>query len=190
MHDPMTVIGEFPADKMRERFPWLPHLVTLWHVDPEKDGSDDSCDWFNRGKAEDKADPRRLAVYEALWDMETLLDNRPHYPDSPEHKAFQPLKEAIRAALAPPPRPWYRHPRWHFWHWKIQCHPWQVLRRWLLTRCCRCGKRFPWGYAPCSSHWDSPPLRWFRGEEGLYHHDCRDPNDNGMRMVCQKEGSQ
>lgn len=160
MHDPMTLV-------------YSCRLFDVWHVDPEKDGSDDSCDWFNHGKAEDRADPTRQAVYEALWDMETLLDNRPHYPDSPEHRAFQPLKAAVRAALAPPPRPWWRHPRWHVWHWKIVVHPVLSFKRWLFSRCATCGKGFRWGYAPVSSSWDSPGPRWFRGERNVRHHECQ-----------------
>lgn len=35
MHDPYTTIKNFK-------------LFTLWHLDPEKDGSDDSCGWFKR----------------------------------------------------------------------------------------------------------------------------------------------
>lgn len=159
MHDPMTVI-------------YSCRLFTLWHVDPERDGTDDSCDWFNRGKAEDRADPRRGAVYEALWDMETLLDNSPHYPDSPEHQAFQPLKRAVRAALRPESRRWWRHPRWHVHHWKVQIHTVQSLKRWLFSRCCRCGKGFRWGEAPVSGNWNSDGPKWFRGEEGIYHGEC------------------
>lgn len=45
MHDPQTVIGDFPSYEWRRRLRWLPHLFTLWHVDPEADGSDDSCGW-------------------------------------------------------------------------------------------------------------------------------------------------
>lgn len=37
MHDPMTMIGSAGP-------------FTLWHVDPCKDGSDDSCGWFMRAK--------------------------------------------------------------------------------------------------------------------------------------------
>lgn len=175
MHDPMTVAFEIRNPFVR-RGEYREPLATIWHVDPERDGSDDSCDWFNRGAHEDKAEPKRLAVYEALWDMETLLDNRPHFPDSPEHKAFQPLKAAIRAAFAPTPRSWWRHPRWHFWHWSIQIHPLQRLRRRLLTRCEKCGKGFSKGESPIGQ-WSSPPNRWFeflRGERGLWHFDCDD----------------
>ncbi len=79
-------------------------------------------------------------------------------------------------------RPWYRHPRWHIHHWRLQVHPWQKLRRWLFSRCAGCGKRFPWGYSPVSHQWDSPPLKLFRGEEGVYHSEC-----SGMTMKLHKE---
>lgn len=43
-------------------------------------------------------------------------------------------------------RPWYKHPRWHVHHWRIQFHPWQYLRRRFWDKCCKCGKRgFPKG---------------------------------------------
>lgn len=187
MHDPMTVAFEI-------RYPWLAYskaerasrpkdgfrqtyrepFITIWHVDPEKDGTDDSCDWFNSKR---KPTPVEKAVGEAMWDLETLLDNEPHYPDSKEHKAFQPLSSAIRSLLRQPSRThwWQLHPRWHFWHWHIQVLPYMYARRWLLTRCCKCGGRFRWKESPISGSWDSRPPRWFRGEEGLYHADCRNP---------------
>lgn len=58
MHDPMTVIrtltiGPYPA-------------VTLWHVDPETDGTDDSCGWFYP-----KLTDQDLAAIEKMveWDL-------------------------------------------------------------------------------------------------------------------------
>ncbi len=51
MHDPMTVAFEikrpYPVrrtDAKSQRY-WPP-LVTVWHRDPESDGTDDSCGWF------------------------------------------------------------------------------------------------------------------------------------------------
>jgi len=38
-------------------------------------------------------------------------------------------------------RPWYRHPRWHIHHWKIQFHPWQNIKRRYWTKCSKCKKR-------------------------------------------------
>lgn len=187
MHDPKTVAFEI-------RYPWKAYskeeraarpgseftqnyrapFITIWHVDPEKDGTDDSCDWFNRKR---KPAPLEAAVGEAMWDLETILDNKPHYPDSREHKAFQPLSAAVRNLLHQPSRThwWQLHPRWHFWHWEIQVRPYQNARRWLLTRCCKCGGRFKYGESPVSGSWDHKPPRWFRGEEGMYHMDCNRP---------------
>lgn len=45
-------------------------------------------------------------------------------------------------------RPWYRHPRWHVWHWRIQIHPLQKLMRRLFTRCAACGQPFGWNESP------------------------------------------
>jgi hypothetical protein len=68
---------------------------------------------------------------------------------------------------------WLRDWRWHVWHWRIQVHPLQHLRRWALTRCEWCGGRSrkddP---VNCSHSWSGGPGRWWRGETGLYHEDC------------------
>jgi hypothetical protein len=69
-------------------------------------------------------------------------------------------------------RPWYKHPRWHFWHWRFQVHPWQTFRRWLLTRCEGCGKGFSYGESPVSHSWHNEPPKMLRGERGLYHSEC------------------
>lgn len=74
---------------------------------------------------------------------------------------------------------WWRHPRWHVHHWQIQIHFTQTLKRWLFTRCCRCGKRFPWGGAVCTGNWNGTGPRWFRGESGVYHPDCEDVQSSG-----------
>jgi hypothetical protein len=42
-------------------------------------------------------------------------------------------------------RPWYRHPRWHVHHWRIQVPLWQTFYRWAFERCSKCGGRFGWG---------------------------------------------
>jgi len=45
-------------------------------------------------------------------------------------------------------RPWWKHPRWHVWHWSFQVHPLQKLNRFLFERCAGCGKGYSWGYSP------------------------------------------
>ena len=52
MHDPMTQAFVIPYGWRTERFKngtkwryWKP-FITIWHVDPERRGNDDSCGWF------------------------------------------------------------------------------------------------------------------------------------------------
>ena len=162
MHDPMTVAFEI-------RYPWRKYgakgedaflrtyrepFITIWHVDPEKRGDDDSCDWFGRHRP---VNAREKAITEAMWDLETLLDNRPHYPDSREHQRFQVLKAAVAEWRR---RSGWRIPvRWHVWHWRIQLHPIQDLKRWAFTRCVDCGGRFAWGESGVAQ-WNSNGPRW------------------------------
>ncbi len=74
MHDPMTVAHEIKSpwkDAPSKFWPegYRQTLVTIWHVDPERDGSDDSCGWFMRprhGDAETLEKIKRDFAYE--WD--------------------------------------------------------------------------------------------------------------------------
>lgn len=63
--------------------------------------------------------------------------------------------------------------RWHVWHWSLQIHPYQHLRRWALTRCEWCGGRSRKGdVVNHSLSWDRARGPWWRGERGLFHGDC------------------
>ncbi len=177
MHDPRTVAFEIPRpwpQRTREgierqlygRWHW-PTLITVWHVDPERDGSDDSCDWHNRKRP---LKPWEKGIVEAMWDLETLLDNRPHWPDSPEHKAFQVLKSAVWEWRRR--HGWRWHPRWHVWHWSLQVHPLQALKRRLFTRCTKCGQPFRNNESVFSGSWESDGPRWFRSERNVFHDRC------------------
>jgi hypothetical protein len=80
MHDPMTVAWDVkrpwprftPADsfarKLYGRLEW-PTMLTIWHVDPERDGTDDSCGWFPRSRHGDKAVVKRIkGAFRSEWD--------------------------------------------------------------------------------------------------------------------------
>jgi hypothetical protein len=239
MHDPMTVAFEI-------RYPWRAYrnaksefertyrhpFITIWHNDPQRDGSDDSCGWFKRARHGDKSTLEKIKkAFASDWDGEYLgwfeVEGKPRFSVSAitlglfhraayihfgkNHRAakkflrerlydilffaenpvdsfhpaitlkYGPRKREERIAEAASivygcilrwTQPWYRHARWHVWHWRFQVHPWQTFRRWLLTRCARCGKRFAWGESPVSHSWDSPRKRFLRGEVGLYHSEC------------------
>ena len=68
------------------------------------------------------------------------------------------------------------------WHWRLQFHPYQSARRWLLTRCAWCGGPSRKGdLVNISRSWDGLRSPWWRGERGLFHHDC-DSVEHAHRM--------
>jgi hypothetical protein len=180
-------------------------FISVWHVDPECDGSDDSCGWTypkltnlqkNRlwnGAWGEGENPHFLAFNGKEWEgsladavsmytamvamvvrllrvkyplekMERLALERIHWPDcwkGTKVFCFQPgyhtnnkndskkdrqehfygILCGIAKTILREQRPWYKHPKWHFWHWRLQIHPLQNLKRKFWDKCCKCGKR-------------------------------------------------
>ncbi len=241
MHDPSTVAFDikrpWPVRRgepfMGSRWYW-PTWVTIWHLDPEREGSDDSCGW-SRPKltkaqvsdltffagceardpwvlAERAKRPTSAADAEALlrglilqigqrlhakvsvdeatrWAIRLLHNQVDNLRSSlcylpGWHSNFTEDREEYRADAAlslycciarfilRERRPWYRHPRWHVHHWRIQVQPLQAFQRWMFSRCAGCGEGFRYGYAPVSGSWDSDGPQWFRSERGVYHSEC------------------
>lgn len=51
MHDPQTVAFEiYLGRKKKKNGHYRNPFITIWHVDPEADGTDDSCGWFIRSR--------------------------------------------------------------------------------------------------------------------------------------------
>lgn len=81
MHDPLTQVFQI-------KYPWKKYgkkghseweknyrdtFITIWHKDPEKDGSDDSCGWFKRSRHGDKATLQKIIKrYSGEWDNEHI----------------------------------------------------------------------------------------------------------------------
>jgi hypothetical protein len=241
MHDPQTVAFDIkrPWPEYRSkpflgsRWHW-PTLITVWHVDPETDGSDDSCGWsrpkltkaqvgnmnflggceardpwllsdmnkrpFSAADAEVKLAGaivsvasslrERVDIYEAsAWASRLLhspTDNlrsslcflpgwhTNHREDREDDRrdCATDLFCCLAQFILRQRRPWYRHPKWHVWHWKIQVHPLQAFKRWAFSRCAGCGKRFAYGYSPTSGNWDGTGPLWFARESGVFHSEC------------------
>lgn len=242
MHDPMTVAFDIKSPFRGEPTPFWPEgyrqtWITIWHVDPERDGTDDSCGWFKRARHGDKAVLEKIRkAFDSEWTGEYLgwfhesgypkqsvqattlaLFRRAAYihfnSDWRKTDAFMKrnllnmiwlaenntdsLYESLTQKYGPRraradrveyfasviygcilrwEQKWYQHARWHVWHWKIQIHALQAFKRWAFSRCCKCGGRFTWGYAPTSGSWSGTGPRWFRSESGVYHHDCSEPS--------------
>jgi hypothetical protein len=206
MHDPMTVafkIGYPWKDKPSQCWPngYRHAFITIWHKDPEKDGTDDSCGWFKRARHGDKELLRLIrAEYEFEWDRDYGgwfdKDGKPKFSviatvlnmfwraawihfgkdrDKANRFLLRQLFDIMFFAENPvdslhpfitnkygvdrrddrideaasvvygwilrADQKWWQHARWHVWHWRIQVHPWQTLRRRFWDRCCKCGKR-------------------------------------------------
>lgn len=242
MHDPSTVAFDirrpWPVYRAKpvfgSRWYW-PTLITIWHEDPETDGSDDSCGWsrpkltkaqrsnmrflagcearepwllrdraklpLNEASAEAKLRGAILAVASSLrqtvsleeateWAARLLhnpTDNvrgalchlpgwHTNFPneDTEAHRedCAASLYSILAGYILRERRPWYRHPKWHLWHWRIQVHPLQAFKRWAFSRCAGCGKRFPYGDTPCSGSWHGTGPTWFSGESNIFHSDC------------------
>lgn len=205
MHDPLTVAFEI-------RYPWRCYkcpkndfekkyresFITIWHKDPEKDGTDDSCGWFMRSRHGNKETLKKIEkAFSVEWDSTFQSENPSHVYNTgwftPEgnpnitlqgivinmfnraafvvfnsdwKKTNKYMKEhlfdilmfadnnvdslnksinrifekacneeynkeesiknfasIIYGCILRDIRPWYKHPRWHIWHWKIQIHP-------------------------------------------------------------------
>lgn len=226
MHDPMTVAHEI-------KLPWKwrghrPTILTIWHVDPEKDGSDDSCGWFMRARHCDQekldkiardfefqwshgvpepwfnkdGDPNyspqaitlgmfriaanvhfghwswradaflRRNVFDILHFAENSCDSLYTFIVQPwgQDDRDTPEKRARAAAcivyswICRADRPWWKHPKWHWWHWHLQFHPWQQIKRYFWDRCAVCGKRGFYGQSAIGN-WDG---------DRIWHAECDD----------------
>lgn len=230
MHDPMTLV-------------YGCRLFDVWHVDPERDGTDDSCGWFPRSRHGDKAVLEKIVKrFEFDWDR--VFVSKPEDDDEPgeveriyargyfypsgkprlspigialnffwlaaietlgtrdkadrfvqrhlleilifAENTFDSLHDSIALTFGGAPkreerirdmasiiyawvfrnsRPWYRHPRWHVNHWKINVKPYKMFLRWAFTRCMKCGKRVGWTWNVVGHQWHSDGPQWFKSEQ-------------------------
>lgn len=70
MHDPKTVAHEiYLGGKKKKNGNYRSPFITIWHNDPETDGTDDSCGWFIRIRHADKNVFEKIVKeFESEWD--------------------------------------------------------------------------------------------------------------------------
>jgi hypothetical protein len=197
MFDPKVVAFSVksPISRRGKFFPegYRKTWVTIWHKDPCKDGTDDSCGWFKRAR---HGDTKTLEAIEGLfrfnWDadyggwfspdgpplmssqgivlqmfMNATWEHFGHnkrrrerfmwkhlvdilsfaentvdslhsgiigkYGFSPRDERIKQFAYSVYGCVLRWDRPWYRHPRFHVHHWRIQIHPLQSLLRWFKS---------------------------------------------------------
>lgn len=130
MHDPLTEAFRWPApfpkgkDGMADFNRYRAPLFVIWHRDPERRGDDDSCGWFAPRVPRDVEERLHGNGIEGQCSWDELDQRMIGY------------RMALRDA-----RRWWRHPRWHVRHWRIQIPAWQRLQR-SRQRCVLCNERF------------------------------------------------
>ena len=78
MHDPDTQAFELKVPSRKSEFGTT--VLRIWHHDPCKDGSDDSCGWFMRARHGDKEVLRRIEkAFEFDWDRVFKSDSGKMY---------------------------------------------------------------------------------------------------------------
>lgn len=231
MHDPMTLAFKLESPIKRKSRIWPEGYrktwVNIWHVDPEKDGTDDSCGWFMRARHGDQAVLEKIVqrfeqdwdrvfksdsghsyscgyflpvgqgginlfsvsgiavnlfflaalevfgarqkaaryvqknLFEILWFAENPTDSLSDeftrkfargcgekYTQRERDERIRNTAGCIYGWILRDTRPWWKHPRWHVHHWKIQWIFGQKVWRWLFVRCCKCGQRFGFNQSP------------------------------------------
>jgi hypothetical protein len=75
MHDPKSVAHEIRSPFKRKNG-YRPSIITIWHNDPEKDGTDDSCGWFIRLRhADEEVFEKIVKEFESEWDSTYKSDD-------------------------------------------------------------------------------------------------------------------
>jgi hypothetical protein len=120
-------------------------------------------------------------LYEILLFAENSIDSlhpsinssklRTRYIAPGKEQRAQEFANIIYADILRKSRPWYKHPRWHIHHWRLQVHHYQQLRRRLFTRCAKCHKPFI-NESPVTCQYENKKPGWFRSEENLFHMQC------------------
>jgi hypothetical protein len=168
-------------------------LITIWHIDPCKDNTDDSCGWFMRSRhgdenvlAEikkefefnfkhnywfDKTGKQKFStigilvqmyshaswIYfkrnrkkknkfmrKYLFDIIAFAENPidcggdsivNRWNVSNEDERFSGLASMVYSDILNKERKWYKHPKWHIHHWKIQFCFLQRFKKKVNTNC-------------------------------------------------------
>lgn len=77
MYDPQSVAHEiYLGRKKNKKGNYKNPFITIWHVDPEKDGTDDSCGWFIRLRHANKNVYEKIVKeFEQEWDRTYKSDS-------------------------------------------------------------------------------------------------------------------
>lgn len=233
----------------KTKFEYYDEFINIWHTDPCKDGTDDSCGWFLRSRHLDKEILKRIInrfdfdfdrtyepsnggevinmglfkpdgdpnmstigivtnlfwmsafeVFNHDWDKASKWMNshmfdiihfaenscdslyngihrifekncNEEYTSEKREERIRDLASCVYSFIERKRRPWWKHPKWHIHHWRVQIRPLQRLRRYLFDRCSVCGEGFEMGESVYGGWYTEPP-KLFRSTKNITHEKC------------------
>ncbi len=183
MHDPMAVAFDVPAPTLRRSGLRAHRNDPRWGVrvrrrtNPENLGERTYRWWRPRGyRLFLHGQEYRVGTLATVWHVEP--GGRDSGQVCPHYRRQQ---QADGTWTTTRLHGW----RWHVHHWRIQVPALQELRRRLLTRCEWCsGPSRKRDRVNVSHQWDRGPSPWWRGDRGLYHHDCSSATTAARACTC------
>ena len=101
--------------------------ISIWHKDPCKDGTDDSCGWSKPKLTKGEIKFAESLIYNDFDNLRLLFGEQQVQMVGDkaffENCSFDDMVRNICCIFRNYKRfnrKWWQHPRWHFWHWKIQ----------------------------------------------------------------------
>lgn len=85
-----------------------------------------------------------------------------HDTDREREYHFERICTNIAQGILRDRRPWYKHPRWHVHHWRIQIPVLQRIRTFLLDSCRDCKGRFVWQEGWIGYSWNNERRYWLQ----------------------------
>lgn len=98
--------------------------------------------------AENPTDSLRNEIARVFYDP---AEHKPSQKERERKERIKEMADLIYGWILRKQRPWWKHPKWHIWHWRIQIPLLQKFKRAFIDRCAKCGKGFRFGEIPIGS---------------------------------------
>lgn len=120
MDDPYIVAFRVLNPFKPMQYGMRPALFYVWHKDPRTPGHlDPGSNGDVAGWAWPRLNASEIAYAEHLAGKDNDIDNlNAFFPGAEYETRLSRIKQLFRLHKGHT-RPWWRHPRWHFWNWRL-----------------------------------------------------------------------
>ena len=120
MDDPYILAFNVTLPFSRNEFGMKKSLLRIWHKDPRAaNHPDPGRHGDTAGWTHARLDAKEVALAEYLAGKDNDIDNLAYwFPNTSVEEREAKIKQIFRIHKSHA-RPWWRHPRWQFWNWRI-----------------------------------------------------------------------